>query len=190
MPYRLLRYSHILASAVREVLELRLLREASPLALTLSQFHLLRLMTYNGEHQIGEVAHFLGVSPPAATKNIDKLERFGLVVRSRSRGDRRATLLSVSSAGRGLVRKYEALKTGRLSSLLDEFQPEEIQQFCTFLERFSVALLKLEPSGSRFCLRCAAYLESDCPVGRLRGGCPYQSVRTVHVGEGADAMTP
>lgn len=190
MPYHLLRYSHIFASAVREVLELRLLREASPLALTLSQFHLLELMTRNGQHQIGEVAHFLGVSPPAASKNIDKLERLRLVVRSRSQGDRRATLLSVSPVGRRLVRTYEALKAKRLSTLLEEFQPEEIKLLCTLLERFSVALLKLESNGPRFCLRCAAYLESDCPVGQLRGGCPYQNVRTVEVDEGADANTP
>ncbi len=53
-------------------------------------------MTLNGRHQAGELAEFLGVSAPAATKNIDKLERFGLVVRSPSKGDRRATQLSAS----------------------------------------------------------------------------------------------
>jgi DNA-binding MarR family transcriptional regulator len=178
---RLVRYSHIFASAVREVLELKLLRDVSPTPLTLSQFQLLKLMSADGHHQVGEVADFLGVSPPAATKNIDKLERLGLVVRSPSKGDRRATLLSVSPKGRRLVRKYEEAKTARLSPVLERFQPEEIEQFSRLLERFSVSLLDVEPSGPSFCLRCAAYVEEGCPVGQIFGGCPYEKIRGTHV---------
>src|SRR3990172_1781993 len=92
--FRLLRSSHIFASAVREILEQKLVREVSSVPLTLSQFHLLKLMHLNGRHQVGQVADFLGVSPPAATKNIDKLEALGLLVREPSKGDRRARLLS------------------------------------------------------------------------------------------------
>jgi DNA-binding MarR family transcriptional regulator len=178
---RLVRYSHIFASAVREVLELKLLRAVCPTPLTLSQFQLLKLMSANGHHQVGEVADFLGVSPPAATKNIDKLERLGLVVRSPSKGDRRATLLTVSPKGRRLVRKYEEAKTARLSPVLERFEPEEIEQFSRLLERFSVSLLGMEPSGPGFCLRCAAYVEEGCPVGQVRGGCPYEKIREIHV---------
>src|SRR3990172_12542924 len=138
---QLLRSSHIFASAVREILELKLVREVSPVPLTLSQFHLLKLMFLNGRHQVGEVADFLGVSPPAATKNIDKLEAHGLVVRAPSKGDRRATLLSVSPKGRRLVRRYEALKTARLAPVLARFRPEELEQLKHLLERFSLLLL-------------------------------------------------
>lgn len=181
---RLLRYSHIFASAVREVLEARLLREITSFSLTLSQFHLLKLMVFNGQHQVGEVADFLGVTPPAATKNIDKLERLGLVVRTPSKGDRRATLLSVSPKGRRLVRKYEQLKRARLTSVLEGFRPEEIKQFCELVERFSVSLLSLDPLGDGFCLRCAAYIEDDCRVGEIRGGCPYHKLRGARLSHG------
>ena len=70
----LLRQTHIFASTVREILEVKLLREVSDAHLTLPQLQLLKLMVRDGQHQVTEVAHFLGVSPPAATKNIDKLE--------------------------------------------------------------------------------------------------------------------
>ncbi len=177
--FRLLRSTHIFASAVREVLELKLIREASSVPLTLSQFHLVKLMFLNGRHQVGEVADFLGVSPPAATKNIDKLEAHGLVVRAPSSGDRRATLLSVSPKGRRLVRRYEELKTARLSPVLARFRPEELEQLSRLLERFSLLLLEkeLRREGDGVCLRCDAYIQSGCPVGQLRGGCPYQSAR-------------
>jgi DNA-binding MarR family transcriptional regulator len=174
---RFLRYSHIFSSAVQEILESRYLGEVTELPLTLPQFHLLKLIALNGRHQVGEVAEFLGVSAPAASKNIDKLERLGLVVRGASEGDRRATLLSASRRGRRLVRSYEDLKAKRLRPLLGRFRPEEIDQLVRFLERFSVMLYARERSRDDFCLRCAAYCEDHCPVGHVLGNCPYEKIR-------------
>lgn len=182
---RFLRYSHIFASVVHEILEMKFLGEVSPYPLTLSQFHLLKVIGLNGDHQMGEVANVLGVSPPAATKNIDKLERLGLIVRSPSKGDRRATLLSPSPKGRRLVRKYEGLKAERLAPVLNEFAPKEVDRLSSLLERFSVSILNMEQPGHGFCLRCSAYIESACPVGRMRDGCPYQRVRGARAGEAA-----
>ncbi|MCK4660624.1 MAG: MarR family transcriptional regulator [Phycisphaerae bacterium] len=163
------------------------MRDVSPSPLTFGQFHLLKLMSMNGHHQVGEVAGFLGVSPPAATKNIDKLERLGLIVRTASPGDRRATLLSASPQGRAVVRQYEENKAAHLSPVLENFCPEEVEQFSSLLERFSVSLLAIEQNGRGCCLRCAAYVERDCPVSRIRGGCPYQQARGAHTGkENAD----
>src|SRR4030042_5305477 len=71
---RLLRYSHIFSSVVREFLDVRLLRGATALPLTVPQFHLLKLIALNGLQQVGEAADVLGVSAPAATKNIDRSE--------------------------------------------------------------------------------------------------------------------
>lgn len=169
-----MRRSHIFAAAVHEVLEANLLRQIAPSPLTPSQFHLLKLMAIDGHHQIGQVADLLGVSPPAATKNVDKLERLGLIVRTPSKGDRRATLLSVSPKGRRLVRKYEELKTGRLTRAVQPFRTEQVERFSELLEHFAVSLLDLEPCDSSFCLRCAGYIASDCPIGDVCGGCPYE----------------
>jgi len=166
------------------VLEVKFLAETTQHPLTLLQFHLLKLIALNGDHQMGEIANFLGVSAPAATKNIDKLERLGLVVRSPSKGDRRATLLSSSSKGRRLVQKYEDLKATRLGPVLREFKREELDDFSQLLERFSLCLLKNEESADGLCLRCSAYCEDHCPVAQVRGGCLYQKVRGAHVGEG------
>ncbi|MCK4771993.1 MAG: hypothetical protein KAT18_03675, partial [Candidatus Latescibacteria bacterium] len=58
---RFLRNSHIFAYAVRDIMERKFLRDTSPLPLTLSQFHLLKLLSINGQHQVSEIAEFLGV---------------------------------------------------------------------------------------------------------------------------------
>ena len=183
--YRLLRHSHIFASVVREVLEVKFLREVTPHALTLSHFHLLKVIAINGDHQVGEVANFLGVSPPAATKSIDKLERLGLIVRTPSKGDRRATMLSPSAKGRRLVQKYEDLKAERLSPVLGEFKREEQDLLADLLERFSLSVIQREDSSGGLCLRCAAYRDQDCAVGLVRGGCPYQKSRGGRAGDSA-----
>lgn len=175
--HRLLRLSHIFSSIVREILEIKLLKEATPLPLTLSQFHILKLMTLNGRHLAGELAEFLGVSAPAATRNIDKLEGLGLVLRSPSQSDRRATILTASTKGRRLVEHYEEIKATRLYPILEHFDAEEVDQLSNLLERFSVSLLQHETTSRGFCLRCAAYIETGCPVGHVRGGCPYDQVR-------------
>ena len=186
---RLLRLSHIFASAVREILAQSLIQEACSLSLTSSQLHLLKLMSINGEPQIGQLAGFLGVSPPAATKNVDKLERLGLVARVPSKGDRRTTRLSVNAKGRRVVEKYETLTTNRLSSVLDGFKPGEIEQLSELLERFSVMLLGMGPGSGRSCLRCGSYYQAGCPVGEARGGCPYDRFRKTRPTQGRSTET-
>ena len=177
----LLRNCHILASAVRDVLELGPLGEITPLPLTTPQFLLLKLMSRDGRHQAGEVADILGVSRPAATKTIDKLVRHGLIFRRRSQGDRRATLLTISPKGRRLVQRGEALEQRRVTALLRRFTPAETRKLNDLIERFSVSLLRRERRTRGPCLRCGAYLQSGCPIGSVHGGCPYREVRRNHV---------
>ena len=187
--FNLLRYAHIFAAAVQEILELKLLKEVSADPLTLSQFHLLKLISLNGRHQVGEVADFLGVSAPAASKNIDKLERLGLLARAQSQGDRRATLLSSSRKGRQLVERYEARKAQRLTPVLESFTTKDLRQLSRLLERFSLALIDSEETEDGLCFRCSAYFDDNCPVTRLHEACPYQKVRQsrVEIGAGKEA---
>ena len=182
--FNLLRYAHIFSAVVQEILELKLLREVSPDPLSLSQFHLLKLISLNGQHQVGQVADFLGVSAPAASKNIDKLERLGLVAREHSKGDRRAILLASSRKGRRLVEDYEDLKQRRLMPVLDSFTSTDLRQLTRLLERFSVALIDAEQAGDGLCFRCSAYFDDNCPVSHYHDDCPYQKVRGTSEGSG------
>jgi len=174
--FALIRYAHIFAAAVRESLELNLLRAASLGSLSLPQFHLLTLISINGQHQVGEVADFLGVTPPAATKTIDKLERLGLVERVSSTVDRRVKLISATARGRQLVERYDALKEERLRTVIEGFAPEELSQLTRLLERFALGLVASDGQRQGLCLRCSAYFDDHCPVQHLHDGCPYQQI--------------
>jgi DNA-binding MarR family transcriptional regulator len=176
--YRLLRYSHIFSAAVCEILESRYLGEASAHAVTLRQFHLLKLIGLNGRQQVGEVAELLGISAAAASKTIDRLESLGLVARSSCEEDRRATLLAPSPEGRALIRRYEELKERRLEPVLEKFRADEVDRLAELLERFSVLLFAQEKAGEGTCLRCAAYCQVGCPIGEVLGRCPYDTIRS------------
>jgi DNA-binding MarR family transcriptional regulator len=174
---RFLRIGHIFSASVQEIVGNRFLAESTDHPLTLAQLRLLKLLANNGQHRVSDAAALLGVSSPAATKCIDKLERLGLLSRAPSTSDRRATILSASPEGRDLVREYERINRRRLEPILDGFSRDEIDNLTDMLERVAVALFDREGAEMNSCLFCGAYIENDCSIARVRGGCPYQEMR-------------
>lgn len=175
--YRFLRFSHILSSTLREILEQKYLSEVSTQKLTPTQFGFLKLIALNPDLQVGEVAKFLGVSSAAGTKTIDKLEGYGLVARGGSPGDRRATLLSASNKGRRLVKEYEQLKAARMAPVVGEIGDDKIDQLCDLLEQVCISLLEQEKPLEGSCLRCAGYYQADCSLEPIQGGCALRERR-------------
>jgi DNA-binding MarR family transcriptional regulator len=89
-----MRIQQLLLSAVDEVLE--------PFGLTFARFELLALLSFsrNGALPLGKIGARLQVHPTSVTNAVDRLEREGLVARVAHPTDRRATLASITPAGR------------------------------------------------------------------------------------------
>ncbi len=166
-------HDHIFSYAVSEVLESKPLAEASEGSVTVPQFHLLKIIALEGRHQVGQLAKLLGVTSPAVSKNIQKLERLGLVTRRRSTGDRRVTLLRASEKGHRLVEHFDELVHDRLDWVLDDLSDEDFEELNRLLERLYVLLYEHDGSPLGFCLRCAAYGDADCQIADMHGVCPY-----------------
>jgi len=167
------RNAHIFAAVVREVLECRLLHQLSGDGLTPLQFQLLRFISIHEDQQIADVAEFLGVSSPAATRNVDKLERLGLIERRDHATDRRVTLLAPSHIGRSLIQSREVIEQQRIAHALEGFTPEERAVLARLMERFFLRLLRTVEDRNESCLRCSAWFADDCPVQFISPGCPY-----------------
>jgi len=176
--YRFLRYGHVLSSLLREFLEESFLHQACPHKLTRSQFCFLKLITANADLQVGELARSLGVSAAASSKNLDKLERLGLVSRGSSSEDRRATLITASAEGERLVHDFELLKRARLAPVIDALGPEKTDQLCDLLEHVCLGLLAQDTAPRTTCLRCAGYYRVGCSVEKLQGECALRPRRT------------
>lgn len=168
---RFLRCGHILGSLLREILEESYLGERCARSLTRIQFCLLKLSTINAELHLSEVARYLGVTPAAMTKNVDKLERLGLVSRSTSELDRRSILLTANPAGIEMVRDYEAFKESRMAPVIASLDEDELEDLCDLLEALCVDLVRHGRPASGRCMRCAGYYSADCLVGLEMGDC-------------------
>lgn len=181
--HQFLHSAHVFASTVQEIMGEKYLRETVEGEISLPQFEILRLIERNGNHHVGEIASFMGVSQAAASKNVDKLVRLGLVARVVQESDRRAVSLSVTARGKSIIRRYEALKQERLNRVLGEFTDEEVRSITGGLGKVSYHILAAEDVGDQVCMKCSAYYIDQCPLRGLGNGCIYNQDRE-HAGRG------
>jgi len=118
-----------LADELRPVLlrlarELR--RETERLGVTASQATLLWLVKRSPGLALAELAAEEGISPPALSGHVDRLERAGLLERVRSSGDRRRVGLRLTEEGARLLRRVRARRTTWLAERLRALEPDEL----------------------------------------------------------------
>ena len=112
------------ANRLRPVL-LRLARElrkeARPFGITGGQAGLLAVLERHGRIGLGRLASEEGVSPPAMSKHVDRLEAAGLVNRlAGTGGDRRRVEIELTSEGKRLLRRVRSHRTAWLADRLEQ----------------------------------------------------------------------
>ncbi len=118
------------ASDLRPVL-LRLSRElrkeTEQLGVTARQATLLWLVKRSPGLSLAELAAEEGISPPALSGHVDRLELAGLLERVRSTDDRRRVGLRLTDEGTRLMRRVRARRTTWLADRLRTLQPAELK---------------------------------------------------------------
>jgi DNA-binding MarR family transcriptional regulator len=119
-----------LANELRPVLlrvarELR--KETEQFGVTSRQATLLWLVKRNPGLSLRELAAEEGISPPALSGYVDRLERQGLLERVRSDEDRRRVGLVVTPVGARLLRRVRDRRTAWLAERLDGLSPAELE---------------------------------------------------------------
>jgi DNA-binding MarR family transcriptional regulator len=112
---RLLADCHELAHEVFAALNRSAGPELLSLDLTMGQFKAMATLTMYGPQPVGELGRRLGISEPAASLLVDKLEELGLAVRERDPQDRRRTLVTATAAAEELAAR---LREGRQEHIL------------------------------------------------------------------------
>ena len=132
----------LVASDLRPVL-LRLARElrkeTEQLGITARQVTLLWLVKRSPGLSLAELAAEEGISPPALSGHVDRLERAGLLRRIRSADDRRRVGLELTEDGAKLMRRVRARRTTWLTARLRDLEASELEA----IERAIPALSKL-----------------------------------------------
>jgi DNA-binding MarR family transcriptional regulator len=120
----------LVADDLRPVL-LRLARElrkeTEQLGVTARQATLLWLVKRSPGLSLAELAAEEGISPPALSGHVDRLERAGLLERVRSSQDRRRVGLALTDDGLRLLRRVRARRTTWLAEHLSALEPRELE---------------------------------------------------------------
>jgi DNA-binding MarR family transcriptional regulator len=104
----------------------RLRKELGPLGITGGQASLLWAIRSKPGIGVRELAAAEGVSAPAMTAYVDRLEAAGLVARRRSERDRRRVELALTEAGARVLRSARGRRTAWLADRLRRLEPEEL----------------------------------------------------------------
>jgi DNA-binding MarR family transcriptional regulator len=139
--------SVLLASkAMVNILAESLLREGVQ-GLTAPQFRTLD-MVHNGVDKPADVANMLGISPPALSWILDKLEKGGYLEREMSREDRRRIIIKLTGMGKDVVQRVNANRRANIRKILKEMETGDIQQLEGGLGAFNEAYLRLKQRNS------------------------------------------
>jgi DNA-binding MarR family transcriptional regulator len=106
----------------------RLRRELAPLGITGGQAALLWAIRTNPGIGVRGLAGLEGVSAPAMSAYVDRLEAAGLVARHRSEQDRRRVELEVTETGLRILRSARSRRTAWLADRLRRLEAEELDR--------------------------------------------------------------
>ena len=94
-------------------------RDSQPSGLSLTAASTLRRLERNGAHRLCELHAPEGVSQPAMTQLVTRLEKEGLARRGSDPADRRVVIVSITDAGREAV---ERRRTGNAEALSERLR--------------------------------------------------------------------
>ncbi len=117
-----------LAAGVAAALErlIGLFRTLSPPdGLSLTAAATLATLERSGPSRLTSLAVKEGVTQPAMTQLIARLQESGLVDRAADPGDGRVVQVRLTEEGRGLLARRRAVRAGRLAEILTRLGPEE-----------------------------------------------------------------
>jgi DNA-binding MarR family transcriptional regulator len=115
---------------VRTLARLARVLEHSCTGLSLAQYRVLALVVA-GDERASLLAERLAVAPPTITAVVDGLVDAGHLTRTAAAGDRRATQIGITPAGRAAVADAEAAMGARLAPLVDALaEPDAFVDAC------------------------------------------------------------
>jgi len=103
--------------------------------ITMTQLSVLRRLR-GGPQTVGRLGAEVGLSPASVTRLVDRLEKRGLVARSRDVEDRRRVDVRLTSHGERVLGESKVFKGSDLHLAIDAMTAEERRQMISSLERF------------------------------------------------------
>ncbi len=117
--------------------------------LTPPQFMVLKALEHTGPMRVSDIAAHMGVKNPAASMMLNAMFEHDLVDRESDPDDRRATLISVSAAGKKELRAAEKNRRALMRGMTMRLSDEEINSIISGLHKLAdAATAELGGNGS------------------------------------------
>jgi DNA-binding MarR family transcriptional regulator len=114
----------------------------SELDLTFAQSQVLFYVSDHPACPMGDVAKAFGVTLPAVTHIIDRLEQKGFATRGAMPGDRRVTALDLSATGKALAQELHTTRTRAMEAILARVSPAERRRIVKGVEALVEAAMR------------------------------------------------
>ncbi len=110
--------------------------------ITLPQFFILSLVHEKGESRMTDLAHFTKVSTAAITGIVDRLVKYGYVLRVFDPNDRRIIKIKITPKGAGVIRKIIQERRKMIIETFGQIPESERQDYLRILLRIHNILTK------------------------------------------------
>ncbi|MDD7942526.1 MarR family transcriptional regulator [Actinomycetospora lutea] len=101
------------------------IRSTADRELSLTTASTIATLDRDGPQRLSDLAVREGVTQPSMTALVTRLERDGLAARGDDPTDRRAVIVTLTEAGRDVLRARRTRRATRLAGLLDRLTPED-----------------------------------------------------------------
>lgn len=125
-------------------------------ALERSAYAIMCQLADEGPQRLGSIAAAFGLDPSTVTGQVRRLERTGLAVREKDPTDRRASILSLTNAGRRVLGRTRSHRRERLDKALGDWSDRDLADLARLLSHLNVSLDRLD---GQLLIAVAAVLE-------------------------------
>jgi DNA-binding MarR family transcriptional regulator len=115
----------------------------APDDLTLAQYYFLHPLERETAVPLCELADSAGIAAPTATRQVDGLEKAGVIRRERSESDRRTVLVSLTADGRRRLKRKHKELAGRRRRMYQNLEPGEREQSERLLRHLAELITEL-----------------------------------------------
>ena len=124
-----------LLADIVSIVEPRLHELWTTTGITFAQRRVLRRLR-EGPLSAGAIAADLGVSAPSVTRQLQRLEDHGLIVRAIDSDDRRRVLVKLTPAGKAFLADHKVFGDSPITQAAGDLSPREQRELARHLERF------------------------------------------------------
>lgn len=163
----------LFVAVIGEFLSQELLDEICDEQITVGQAKCLCFIFANETVTVGDISRGLGISYPAATKNISRLAEKGLVSRRANQTDRRNIFVEITAQGKELTAKIKPEKLRRLGSLLDKVAQDDLEDLCKGIKALLTVALADRELVENLCLHCGREHVEHCILSSIK--CPKRA---------------